>query len=271
MNISKQNRHSIGHWCEITEHKHAAEKHKRLQTKVNFVDDMESIGLLAGGVAHNLNNMLCVILGYTQIALDTTEPNSPLHHNLQQVFVAGQRSAQITQQLLAFARKQPIAPKILNLKEVIEQEMLQVLKMLVGAHINLAWKPKGNRWRVKIDSSQINQILTNLILNACDAIKGVGNIIIETDNTTLDAAYCINHPGMLPGEYVSIMVSDDGCGMDEETIKHLFKPFFTTKEVGKGIGLGLATVYGIVKQNNGFISAFSELGLGAAFRIYVSV
>ncbi len=268
MIISKRKRNYIGQWFDITEHKHATEEHKRLQTQVDLSDEMESIGRLAGGVAHNFNNMLCVILGYTQMALDTTEPNSLLNHHLQQVLVAGQRSAHITQQLLAFASKQTIAPKVLNLNEVIELEMLQKLRILVGEHIDLVWKPKANRWRVKIDRSQLADILTNLVSNAFDAINGAGNIIIETDNTTLETACYENHPGMIPGEFVSLMVGDNGSGMDKATMQNLFKPFFTTKEVGKGIGLGLATVYGIVKQNKGFIYAFSEPGLGAAFKIY---
>ncbi len=170
--------------------------------------------------------------------------------------------------MLAFARKQTIAPKVLDLNETVEG-MLKMLRRLIGEDIDLAWLPGKDLWPVKMDPSQIDQILANLCVNARDAIADVGKITIETGIVTFDEAYCADHAGFVPGEYVLLAVSDDGCGMDKETMDKMFEPFFTTKEVGKGTGLGLATVYGIVKQNNGFINVYSEPGKGTTFKIYL--
>jgi CheY-like chemotaxis protein len=170
--------------------------------------------------------------------------------------------------LLAFARKQTIDPKILDINEVLE-DMLKMLRRLLGEDITLAWQPGKGLWTAKVDPTQMDQIFANLCINARDAIKGVGKITIETANMSFDEAYCRDHMGFNPGDYVMIAVSDDGSGMDKETLEHLFEPFFTTKEVGKGSGLGLATVYGIVDQNNGFINVYSEPGQGSTFKIYL--
>jgi PAS domain S-box-containing protein len=259
---------ACGTHLDITERKKVEDQRDRLQLQMNQIRKMESIGRLAGGVAHDFNNMLSVILGYTEIALEEIEPGSILHDSLQRVLEAGQRSANITRQLLAFARKQPIAPTNLNLNEAIEQGVLQMLRRLIGENIILAWKPKELLWRVKIDPSQIDQILVNLCLNARDAITGAGRINIETGEILLDEFYCKGHTGARPGEYVLLMVSDDGCGIKKEILDNIFEPFFTTKEVGQGTGLGLATVYGIVKQNNGYINVYSE-GKGSTFSIYL--
>jgi len=229
---------------------------------------MESVGRLAGGVAHDYNNMLAVILGYTGMALGKVAPSDPLHEDLQQIFEAATRSAEITRQLLAFARKQAIAPVVLNLNTTVDS-MLKMLRHLIGENISLAWMPAFEVWPVKIDPSQLDQILANLCVNGRDAIDGVGKITIETANVIFDDAYCDRNVGFTPGAFVMLAVSDSGCGMDKNTIDQIFEPFFTTKEIGKGTGLGLATVYGIVKQNRGFINVYSEPGNGTTFKIFI--
>jgi CheY-like chemotaxis protein len=169
---------------------------------------------------------------------------------------------------LAFARKQTVAPKVLDLNETVAG-MLNMLRRLIGENINLAWLPSDSLWMIKMDPTQIDQILANLCVNARDAIGDTGKVTIETANVFVDDAYCADHAGSVPGEYVLLTVNDNGRGMDHETLSHLFEPFFTTKEMGKGTGLGLSTVYGIVKQNNGFIYVYSELGQGATFNMYL--
>jgi CheY-like chemotaxis protein len=229
---------------------------------------MESVGRLAGGVAHDFNNMLSIILGHAQLALRSIDPSNPLHADLEEIQKAGQRSAELTRQLLAFARKQTVAPKVLDLNTTVER-MLKMLRRLIGEDIDLAWRPGAGLWPVKVDPSQINQTLANLCANARDAIADVGKLALETANIVCDEAYCAEHPGLTPGEYVMLAVSDNGCGMDRETLANVFEPFFTTKEMGKGTGLGLATVYGIVKQNHGFIAIDSAPGEGTTFKMYL--
>ncbi len=229
---------------------------------------MELVGRLAGGVAHDFNNMLGVIMGNAELAMKKLSPADPAYDEIQEVIKATRRSADITQQLLAFARKQIIAPKMLELNETIES-MLKMLRRLIGENIELAWLPAQSPCVVEIDPSQLNQALANLCINSRDAIADVGKIAIETERLVLDKEYCDAHPGSTPGKYVLLKVSDNGCGMDDNTMSHLFEPFFTTKAVGRGTGLGLATVHGIVKQNNGFIQVESQPGQGAAFMIYL--
>ena len=253
---------------DITERKRAEKEQEVLRTQLIQAQKMESVGRLAGGVAHDFNNMLSVILGYTELALDKVEPSDPLRKYLLQIFDAGKRSADITRQLLAFARKQTIAPKVLDLNETVES-MLKMLRRLIGEDVNLAWLPGIGLWPVKIDPSQMDQLLANLCVNARDAIKGVGKITIETGIVTFDEAYCADHLGFIPGDFILLSVSDDGCGMDKEILDKIFEPFFTTKEEGQGTGLGLAMVYGIVKQNNGFVNVYSEPGQGTTFNIYL--
>ncbi|MCS6827490.1 MAG: response regulator [Caldilinea sp.] len=241
---------------------------KLLEEQLRQAQKLETIGQLAGGVAHDFNNMLSVIRMQTEMALMTLSPGHPHHHRFQEIRKAAERSAQLTQQLLAFARKQPIAPNVLNLNDLVP-DTLRILRRLIGEHIELIWKPAPQLWSVKLDPVQVDQLLANLCVNARDAIEGVGRIVIETHNVVIDALYCKFHPDASPGEYVQLSVSDTGCGMDKETLRRVFEPFFTTKEVGRGTGLGLATVYGIVKQNNGFINVYSEVGVGSTFKIYI--
>jgi PAS domain S-box-containing protein len=253
---------------DITERREAEKVQEKLQEQLQQSQKMESVGRLAGGVAHDFNNMLGVILGHAEIALEQLDPAQTLFADLQEIQIAAERSANLTRQLLAFARKQTVTPKVLNLNETVEG-MLKMLRRLIGEDIHLAWLPGAGLGLVKMDPSQIDQVLANLCVNARDAIEDGGNITIETGNVTFDENYCIYNAGFVPGEFVMLVVSDNGSGMDKETLAHVFDPFFTTKEMGKGTGLGLATVYGIVKQNNGFINVYSEPGRGTSFKIYL--
>lgn len=253
---------------DITERKRNEKEREKLQAQLLQAQKMESIGRLAGGVAHDFNNMLQTILGYSDLSLAQVEETSPVHEGLLEIRKAALRSADLTRQLLAFARKQTVCPKILDLNDTVAG-MLKMLQRLIGENIDLAWLPGHDLWPVKMDPSQLDQILANLAVNARDAIADTGKITIETENISRDAAYCADHPDCLPGEYVLLAVSDNGCGMDRETLAQIFEPFFTTKENGKGTGLGLATVYGIVKQNNGFVNVYSEPGQGTTFSIYL--
>jgi len=249
-------------------HKRTEAERETLQAQLNQAQKMESVGRLAGGVAHDFNNMLGVILGHTEMALLKADPVHPLCSDLQEIRKAAERSATLVRQLLAFARKETIVPKVLDLNKTVEG-MLTMLGRLIGEDIHLAWLPGSRIWPTKMDPSQIDQILANLCVNARDAIGGVGKVTIETANAVFDENYSARHAGFIPGEFVLLAVSDDGCGMDKETRDKIFEPFFTTKDVGKGTGLGLATVFGIVKQNNGFINVYSEPGQGTTFKIYL--
>ncbi|MBU0545102.1 MAG: PAS domain S-box protein [Proteobacteria bacterium] len=239
-----------------------------LEDQLRQAQKMESVGRLAGGVAHDFNNMLQAIMGYAELAMIKSQQGSAPDSDLIQISQAAQRAADLTRQLLAFARKQAVSPKVLDLNITVAS-MLGMLNRVIGEDIELAWKPGIDPWPVKMDPAQIDQILANLLVNARDAISGVGKVTIETGNVALDKAYCRINPGFVPGEYALLAVSDTGSGMDKETASHIFEPFFTTKEVGKGTGLGLAMVYGIVKQNSGFINVHSEPGHGTTFNIYL--
>ena len=229
---------------------------------------MEAIGALAGGIAHDFNNMMGVILGQVELGISGINPSEPIYRTLKDIEKAAQRSSELTRQLLAFARKQTVAPRVLDLNDTVSS-MMNMLQRLIGEDIDLLWKPKKGIWPVRLDPSQIDQILANLCVNARDAIAGVGRLTLETDNRVFDEAYCAVHTGYLCGPYVMLAVSDDGQGMEKEIMGHIFEPFFTTKEAGKGTGLGLATVYGIVRQNEGFINVYSEPGKGTTFKIYL--
>lgn len=242
-------------------------ENKRLQAQLAQAQKIESIGRLAGGVAHDFNNMLQAIIGHSELALLDVEPNSSVHSNLIEIHKAAERSADLTRQLLAFARKQKVLPRVINLNETVES-MIKLLKRLMGEDIDLKWLPGNELWQIKIDPSQIDQIMANLCVNARDAITGVGQVIIETENVTIESTPYLVQTQMEPGNYVKLVISDNGHGMSNDAKDHLFEPFFTTKGLGEGTGLGLATVYGIVKQNNGFINVYSELNQGTTFKIY---
>ncbi|WP_224983609.1 hybrid sensor histidine kinase/response regulator [Geomonas agri] len=253
---------------DVTELKRAETERQRLEHQLQQAQKMESVGRLAGGIAHDFNNLLTVIMGLAQLGMRELGAGHPTLVRLEGIQHAAEKSAALTSQLLGFARKQTIAPRALNLNGAVE-EMLKMLKRLVGEDIDLAWNPGRDLWKVCMDPSQLDQILANLCVNARDAITDIGKITIETGNVSFDAEYCNAHFDFVPGEYVLLAVSDDGCGMDRETMAQIFEPFFSTKEIGRGTGLGLATVYGIVKQNNGFINTYSELGEGTTFKIYL--
>ncbi len=253
---------------DITRKMQAEEERKRLEEQLFQIQKLESIGRLAGGVAHDFNNILSAIIGNAELAMMKLEKDDPLYERIQQILHAANRSKDITQQLLAFARKQTISPRVIDMNETVEG-MLKMLRRLIGEDIELLWKPGHSVWPVNTDPSQIDQILANLILNASDAISGPGSITIETGNVTFDDTYAKEHAGSRPGDFVMLAVSDNGCGMDQETLACIFEPFFTTKERGKGTGLGLATVYGIVRQNNGFVNAYSEPEQGTTIKIYL--
>ena len=246
---------------DITEQLRLAEWYRQSQK-------MESVGRLAGGVAHDFNNMLSVILGHSELALTGVDPSEPLHGELRAIHDAARRSSAITRQLLAFARKQTIEPRVLDLNATVEG-MLKMLRRLIGEDIDLVWRPDPRLWPVKMDPSQMEQVLANLCVNARDAIAGGGQITIETRCTSFDQDYCQAHAGFVPGDFVMLVAADNGCGIGREILDNIFEPFFTSKGASGGTGLGLATVYGIVKQNNGFINVYSEPGQGSIFRIYL--
>jgi PAS domain S-box-containing protein len=244
------------------------EKEKALVEKqYQQAQKMESIGRLAGGVAHDFNNMLSVIIGYTELAMKKTGPSAKMYPDLRQILSAAERSAGITRQLLAFARKQTIKPKVLDLNNIVGS-MLKMIRRLIGEDIDLSWQPEKRMCPIEIDPSQLEQIIINLCVNARDAISGVGKVAIGTNTVIIDRDYSNEHIGFIPGEFVVLSVSDSGCGMDKPTLENIFEPFFTTKGENQGTGLGLATVYGIIKQNNGFINVYSEPGDGTTFKLY---
>jgi PAS domain S-box-containing protein len=240
----------------------------KLETQLRQAQKMQSVGRLAGGVAHDFNNLLMGIMGYTELSRDELSEDHPARRWLDEITREVKRSADLTRQLLAFARKQTVAPRVINLNDTIGN-MFKMLRRLIGEDIELVWEPGPELWSVKIDPVQVDQMLANLCVNARDAIVGAGKITIETGNVHIDAEDCVEHVEAKVGPYVMLAVSDDGCGMDQEARENIFEPFFTTKPVGEGTGLGLATIYGIVKQNNGFVGVYSEPGKGTTFRLYL--
>jgi two-component system, cell cycle sensor histidine kinase and response regulator CckA len=253
---------------DISEKLKDAEEKEKLERQCRQAQKMEAIGRLSGGVAHDFNNMLGVIIGHAEIALEKLQTKESTAEDLQGILSAAEKSTEIVRQLLTFARQQPIDPKVVNLNNVIAG-MLKLLGRLVGEDINLVWRPEKDLWPVKIDPSQVDQLLTNLCVNARDAISGVGKITIETAVTHIDEEHCLQHKFLVPGEFVVLSVSDNGCGIAGELLQDIFEPFFTTKGLGRGTGLGLATVYGIVKQNRGDIIVDSLPGQGTTFKIYL--
>jgi two-component system, cell cycle sensor histidine kinase and response regulator CckA len=238
---------------------------KELEAQLRHSQKMEAVGRLAGGVAHDFNNMLAVILGFGELAQQSVRPDDPVQSHLTEIVQAARRSAELTKQLLAFARKQAVAPRIVNLNTTLES-LQKMMSRLVGEDIAVRVVPGPNLGSVRIDPAQVDHIVTNLVANARDAITDVGTITLETSNVhvTPDGEW---GEGTVSGDYVALAVSDSGAGMDAATKEHIFEPFFTTKEQGKGTGLGLATVYGIIRQNGGFIDVESEPGAGTKFTI----
>lgn len=243
-------------------------KHRRMEEELEQARRMEAVGMLAGGVAHDINNTLSAIFGYCEIAMLKAGSASPLQQDLGEILAAAKRSRDITKRLLGFARKQPILPRVLDLDATVEG-MIAILRRLIGENVEIEWKPEGECWLVKMDPSQIDQILTNLCINARDAIADVGMISIRTRNVRLENDPALEPGRLVSGEFVLLEVADDGCGMEKGVLERVFEPFYTTKAVGAGTGLGLATVHGIVKQNEGFIRVESEAGKGSVFSIYV--
>jgi len=251
---------------DVTEQTRAEAEHRELEERLAQAQKLESIGRLAGGVAHDFNNMLGVIQGHAELVVLGLPDSSPLHADLSTILKVTRKSAELTRQLLAFARKEVVAPKVVDLNESTSG-ILSILHRLIGENVQLDWAPSPGLWPVLVDPSQFDQILTNLCLNARDAIAGAGTIRIRMANRSAVATEAVGEFQAQPGDWVEVSVSDTGCGMDPETLSRIFEPFFTTKSQGKGTGLGLATVYGAVKQNGGTIDVRSQPGKGTVFVI----
>jgi len=253
---------------DISQLKRAVAERQVMEEQFHQSQKLESIGRLAGGVAHDFNNMLNVILGYGELMLTKLEEADPLWEYTREVVEAGKRAAALTRQLLAFSRKQTLRPRVLNLNDIISN-LKKMLGRLIGEDIQLTTALAEDLCRVEVDPGQIEQVIMNIAVNARDAMPQGGVFTIETRNVALDERYAKEHINVEPGNYALLIMSDNGCGMDETTRKRLFEPFFTTKAMGKGTGLGLATVYGIIAQSKGYIWFYSEPGKGTAFKIYL--
>ncbi len=254
---------AIAHFIAISQD---ITQRKKLEEQLRQAQKMESIGRLAGGVAHDFNNMLTVILGRAEMALNETDPDRAIYADLAEIRKAATRSAELTKQLLAFARKQQITPAVLDINTAISSA-LEMLQRLIGDDVVVHWVADGRAWDVRIDPTQIDQVLTNLFLNARTAMPKGGHLKVTVENLALDAAACASQRDASPGDFVRIVVEDDGIGMTPEVLGQIFEPFFTTKPIGAGTGLGLATVHGIVAQAGGFVTATSTLGNGARFEV----
>ena len=261
-NAAGQITHFIANGRDLTER-------RRLEAQLLQAQKMDAIGRLAGGVAHDFNNLLTIITSYAELALDTAPKDEGLETKLHEILLAARRAAQLTRQLLAFSRKQPQLLRLVDLNQVVAN-VTKLLPRLIGEDIEFTFAPGDEVGQVKIDPLQIEQVLMNLGANARDAMPQGGHLRIETSTARLDDDYIDGKPAVVPkGDYALITISDDGCGISKETLPHIFEPFYTTKASGKGTGLGLATVYGIVKQNRGFIWVYSEEGCGTVFKIYL--
>jgi len=253
---------------DVTARKHAEAAAARLAAQLQHAQKLESVGLLAGGVAHDYNNMLAAILGHAELALLRVDVSPALREDLTEIHRAASRSAELTQQLLTFARKQIIRPQVLDLNATVAHS-LKMLRRLIGEQVRFTWNPAADLWPVTMDATQVDQILTNLCLNARDAIGGAGMLVVTTANCVLDAPRCERLPDAVPGEYVQLTVTDSGCGMSRDVLEHIFEPFYTTKRIGEGTGLGLASVFGAVRQNGGFLAVATRPGEGTTFDIYL--
>jgi two-component system, cell cycle sensor histidine kinase and response regulator CckA len=253
---------------EITERKNAEQERQKLQEQLQQAMKMEAVGRLAGGVAHDFNNLLTVITGYVELARMQLTPPDPLLRSLDGIHKAAESAAALTNQLLAFSRRQIIEPKVLNLNDLVGG-LVKMLTRLIGEDIELQTVLAGELGSVKVDPGQFEQVLVNLAVNARDAMPDGGRLVIETVNSELDQDYCARHPQMQPGMYVLLSLSDTGYGMNDDVKQHLFEPFYTTKPKGQGTGLGLATIFGVVKQAGGAIEVYSEIDRGTTFKIYL--
>ena len=253
---------------DITMQKHVEKENAALQSSLVQVRKMESIGRLAAGVAHDFNTMLQVMLGKIDLLITAEGVSSSVREQLVELRMFVLKSAGLPYQLLVFARKQTIEPSVLDCNATVSN-MLNMLRYLIGEDINLVFTPAKELWPVRMDPSQLDQIMINLALNSRDAIKNAGTLVIETSNVVVDDSYSLSHSESLPGEYVQLVVRDDGSGIDKEIISSIFEPFFTTKPATESWGFGLAMVYGIVRQNDGFIEVSSKDGEGTTFEIYL--
>lgn len=254
---------------DIIAKKFAEESEHKMQEALQHTQKMELIGRLAGGIAHDINNVLAAILGHSEIVIDRMSPENPLTENLRNIQKSTIRAADLIQQLLAFARRQTIQPKIVLLDAVLE-EQIPLLREVVGEQASFEWHSGTHDARILMDPSQLDQLMTSLCANARDAITQQGSVIIETSVVSVESSDCYaGHPCQTPGSFASISVSDTGCGIDKNVLPHIFEPFFSTKEVGKGTGHGLSTVYGIVKQNKGWLDCQSAPGKGTRFTVYL--
>lgn len=267
---TEQGQIAIAYIRDITVQAQMAENRRRLEAQLRQASKMEAVGRLAGGITHDFNNLLTVILGCSEAILSGLDAADPLYPEMRAIADAARQSADLTRQLLSFARGQPVARQVLDLNETLVA-VQSILQHTIGEDIRLSFVLDADLRLAQLNPLQIGEIVMNLVVNARDAMPDGGSLTVETANIALDEVYCATHVGFLPGDYVMLAVKDTGCGMDEATLQHLFEPFFTTKPEGKGTGLGLASVYGIVKQNEGFIDVWSDPEQGTTFRIYFPV